>query len=133
MSGAEIPAARPLTEISADGGDVADLRAGCITGCGRQHRMLMLNLSRAGSSVERDQSAQIRIATFIGDGMQAGNLLDVHQALWSSDLIFHQREQVTAAGENFHFTPALAEQSGNLVCSGGRGVIKRSHCCLLSD
>ena len=44
VASAEVPAARPLAKISADGGDVANLRAGGVTGCGRQHGMLMLNL-----------------------------------------------------------------------------------------
>jgi hypothetical protein len=87
--------------------------------------------SRA-DSIQRDQCAQMERALIRADGMEPFHGLDVHQPFGRGDFIFHQGEQVTAAGQNFHFAPALAEQRGHLVWSGGRGVIKRSHCCLLS-
>src|SRR5690242_7389827 len=44
VSGAEVPAARTLAEIAADGCHVADLGAGSLAGRGSQHGMLMLDL-----------------------------------------------------------------------------------------
>ena len=46
VAAAEIPAARALAKIAADGGDVADLRAGGVAGCGGQHGKIMLRRAK---------------------------------------------------------------------------------------
>src|SRR5260221_11727706 len=89
MAAAEIPTTRTLAKISADGCDVADLRAGRFTRGRSQHGVLMLYLSRGGDSIQRNKGAQMCRAALVGDDMQTSRMLDVHQAFGRGDLIFH--------------------------------------------
>ncbi len=65
--------------------------------------------------------------------MQLLNILDVHQPPRRSDVIFHQREQVAASGQNFHLAPVLAQQGWNLFFRLGTGKLKRLHLRLLDS
>ena len=132
VSGAEVPATRPLAEIASQSCLVANLRAGSITYSVRQHRMTLLKfrgLRKLGQSLQcANADAAIRIEI---DGMKILNALDVHKPPGRDDIVFHQRKQVGATGENLHLSPTGSKESRHLFFGLGAGVLKRLHGSLL--
>src|SRR5215467_2885553 len=102
MTRAEIPAARALTEVSSDGRQIADLRAGRIPGDFRQNGVSLPHVVVVGDFIQSSQGADTESVRYGSYAVQIGNRLDI------------------------------AQQLADLVFAGRRSVFKRAHCCLLA-
>src|SRR5260221_8278651 len=121
---AEIPAARMLREITADGGDVADLLRGDF-GCGFvQAGKNFFNFCVVFDLRDGDERTDRPEIFPMLDFIQAGQRLDVHQNVRADEIFLEQPKQVVAAGK-------VGAVAGNQFAgAGGRvrgGVFKNFH------
>src|SRR5581483_6167495 len=55
------------------------------------------------------------------------DLLYVHQSLGMYDIIFHERQQVSAAAKDLSLSPIRTQQADGLIWGGGSGELEGSH------
>src|SRR5689334_2739547 len=124
----EPPTARTLAHVPANCGQVSDLRTCSISGSMSQHGIALLDRRIVGDLGQRRERAQAQSALLAkADSMQLWDPFYVHQTLGMNDVIFHQAEQVAAAGENLSIAPLLTQQTDHLLFLFGICIFEGSH------
>src|SRR6185437_7400919 len=95
---AEVPAARTLHKIAADSGHVANLWRSNARGSFGQGGVLLLNNGMTFDLGERHQRADTKALIVLANPIEPSDLADIHQARGTGDAVFHQIEQIDAAG-----------------------------------
>src|SRR5262249_55993532 len=127
ITGAVVPAARPLAQFASYRTHRTDLLTRYPLGRLRDRRILPPHLDIVQQFLNRSRSADSQSGFRTLDASKLRNILYINQALWVNDVILHQREQVRAARQDFGFGEARAEQGHCLLLCRRAGVLKLSH------